>query len=131
MTNKKLNEYAELNPEATNGNKYLFNFNHLEFDGFLGLMVLIGVLRVNKDPINDLYSDDPNKSRPVFKATMPRERLKYMLRFLRFDDCATRLERIQTDKLAPIRWLFEKIQHQLIKYYKPGTYLTIDERLAR
>ena len=74
-------------------------------------MVFIGVLRVNKDPINDLYSNDPNKSRPVFKAIMPKERFKYMLRFRRFDYCATRLERIQTDKLAPIRWLFEKI-HQ-------------------
>ena len=48
-----------------------------------------------------------------------------------FDDCVTRLERIQTDKFAPNRWLFAKIQQQFIKNYKPGTYLTIDERLTR
>ena len=62
---------------------------------------------------------------------MPRERFKCLLRFLRFDDCSTRLERIQTDKPAPIRWLFDNIQLLFLKYYKLGKFLTIDERSAR
>ena len=126
-----MNRYLQLNPSATIANRYLKRFTLLELDAFFGLIILIGVLRVNKEPINDLYSENPNKSRPVFKATMPRERFKCILRFLRFDDCSTRLERIQTDKLAPIRWLFDNIQLLLLKYYKLGKFLTIDERSAR
>ena len=131
MTNKKIDQHLENNPGITIGNKYLYSFSLTEMYGFLGLIILTGVFRANKEPINELYSEDPNKSRPIFKATMQRERLKAFLRFIRFDDQTTRLERIKIDKLAPIRWVFEQIASLLFKYYSPGTNLTIDERLAR
>ena len=49
-------------------------------------MILFGVFRVNKEAITNLYSEDPNIYRPIIKASMPRDRLKVILRFLRFDD---------------------------------------------
>ena len=48
---------------------------------FFGLMLLIGVFRASRDPVNCIYSDDPNYSRPIFRDTMPRDRFKLILRF--------------------------------------------------
>ena len=62
---------------------------------------------------------------------MPRERFKFILRYLRFDNYSSRLERLKTDKLTHIRFVFENIKSSLFKYYSPGTFLTVDERLAR
>ena len=132
MTNKKLNDILSENPATAVGNKsHLNTFSLMELDAYLGLLILTGVFRANKEPINELYSEDPNKSRTIFKATMPRERLKSFSRYLRFDDYSTRMERLKTDKLAPIRWVFESVKSSLFKYYSPGTFLTIDELLAR
>ena len=131
MTNKKLLQYLEAFPDKNIGNKHLATFSLNELYGLFGLLILNGVFRANKEPLNEIYSEDPNKSRPIFKASMPRERLKYLLRFLRFDDFSTRIERIKIDKLAPIRYVFEKIRCSLFDAYDPGKYLTLDEHLCR
>ena len=62
---------------------------------------------------------------------MPRDRFKAILRFVRFDDLETRTMRLQTDKLAPIRFVSDKIIDALNKAYSPNTNLTIDEHLCR
>ena len=97
MTNKKLEQDLQKRPGKSIGNRYLVPFSLMELYGFLGLLILNGVFRCNKEPITELYSEDPNKSKPVFKAAMPRERLKALLRYIRFDDYSSRLERLQTD----------------------------------
>ena len=83
-------------------------------------MILNGAFRASREPLSDLFSEDPNFGRPIFRATMPRERFKVFLRFLRFDDVDTRPERQKSDNLAaiigvatgllgvagnPVRWL--------------------------
>ena len=62
---------------------------------------------------------------------MPRDRFKAILKFLRFDDSATRDERIKEDKLAPISAVFNSLNKSLKQTYTPGTVLTIDEHMAR
>ena len=62
---------------------------------------------------------------------MSRQRFCNLLRFLRFDDHSTRLDRLKSDKLAPIRHIFESIKTSLFDSYYTGTYLTIDERLCK
>ena len=42
MTNKKLNEYLQLTPSAAVANRYLASFTVLEFNTFLGLIILNG-----------------------------------------------------------------------------------------
>ena len=51
---------------------------------------MTGVFHSNRESISDLFSEDVNKCKPIFKATMPRDRLKSLLKFLRFDDVSTR-----------------------------------------
>ena len=61
---------------------------------------------------------------------MPRDRLKSLLKFLRFD-VSTRSQRNVNDKLAPIRDVFETINASLNEFYKPGLFVTGCEHLAR
>ena len=62
---------------------------------------------------------------------MLRERVKTILRFLRLDDQATRIERAKVDKLAPIREIFDMVNNALRSAYHPGTFVTIDRHLCR
>ena len=94
-------------------------------------MILIGVFRASRDPVNCIYSEDPNLSRPIFRATMPRDRFKLILRFLRFDDFRTRLERQKSDQLAHIRFVFDSVVTALRNSYNPNKQLTIDEHLCK
>ena len=131
MTNKKLAEYLDTRPGAGTTNKNLVPFSQLEMYAFIGLLILVGVFRASREPLNEIYCEDPNKARPIFKASIPRDRLKSLLRFLRFDDLTSRIERVKLDKLAPIRTVFDNIKSKLFESYLPGTYLTIDEHLCR
>ena len=53
--------------------------------------------------MHDVWSAQKGFCRPVFAATMSRDRFVSIKRYLLFDDLATRLQRRQGDKLAPIR----------------------------
>ena len=50
--------------------------------------------------------------------------------YLRFDDKATRSERREKDKLAPIRDVWEAVNKNLMKHYLPGDNVTVDEQLV-
>ena len=81
-------------------------------------MVEVGDLRLSREPLNNIYCEDTNKCKPIFKAVMPRYRLKNILRFLRFDDEATtRIERQKSDKLAPIRYVIDAIKGNMLANY--------------
>ena len=111
-------------------NRYMYPITFNEFQAFIGLMMLTGIFRVHRKPISNLYCDDSNLSRPIFKATLPRERFKLFLRFFRFDDFRTTLERIKTDRLASNREVFKKVTCALRESYNPNKLLTIDEHLC-
>ena len=61
-------------------------------------MILNGVFRVNREPLSKLYPQDPNFCHIILKATLPRERFKTILRFLRFDTYETRLVRVSSNQ---------------------------------
>ena len=61
---------------------------------------------------------------------MSRNRFTDILRYLRFDNRATREERRATDKLAAFRDFWTLFQAQLRKFYIPGTDLCVDEQLV-
>ena len=130
MTNLKLMDFFVLYPEKKDSS-YLVPFAMDEIQALIGLLILTGVFHSNRECLSDLFSEDINKCKPIFKATMPRDRMKSMLKFLRFDDASTRVKRVLTDKLAPVRDIFERINRSFVDFYTPGTWVTVDEHLAR
>ena len=58
---------------------------------------------------------------------MSLQRFKYILQFLRFDD---RQHRDPSDRLSPIRVIFELFVKRLPKHFIPGENLTVDEQLV-
>ena len=129
MTNMKLDAFLLANP-GQSINRYLHSFSLDELTGFISLMLLTGVFRAKREPIGELFNDDLNFGRPIFRAAMPRERMKNILRFLRFDNHVTRDVRVIQDKLAPIRDVFEEVNNALKCAYRPGKFVTIDEHLS-
>ena len=130
MTNQKLDSFVTSNPSFGN-QKYFKRISLDELHAFFGLMVETGVFRLFREPLDNLYCEDRNKSRPIFNATMPRDRFKVILRFLRFDDETTRSVRQKTDALAPIRYVIDTINENLRAIYLPNKWVTIDEHLCR
>ena len=99
-----------------------------EMIAFIGLNLLAGLHKSNHEPISTLWSE--KEGRPVYIATMSRNRFTDILRYLRFDNRATREERRATDKLATFRDFWTLFQAQLRKFYIPGTDLCVDEQLV-
>ena len=130
MSNQKLDAYVTAHPTIA-GDKDYQRISLIELYAFLGLMVVTGVLRISKEPVDNLWCADPNKSRPILIATMARDRFKVILRFLRFDDTTTRTIRQKDDKLAPIRYIIDLTSDNLLSCYSPGKWVTVDEHLCR
>ena len=99
-----------------------------EMTAFIGLNLLAGLHKSNHEPILSLWSE--KEGRPVYIATMFRNRFTDILKYLRFDNRATRAERRATDKLAAFRDFWTLFQAQFQKYYIPGTDLCVDEQLV-
>ncbi|CAF3535705.1 unnamed protein product [Rotaria socialis] len=85
------------------------------------------VHRSKNADLNDLWSTI--NERPIFRATMAKNRFKSLLRFCRFDNIATREQRLKGNKLAPIRELWLMFLAQLRICYTPGESLAVDEQL--
>ena len=98
-----------------------------EFYGFIGLLLLMGVLRSRKESVHHMWSAQKGFCRPVFAATMSRDRFVSIKRYLRFDDLQTRVQRRQDDKLAAIREIFERFVRNCKESMNPTAELTIDE----
>lgn len=99
-----------------------------ELQQYIGLVLLAGVYRGNKEPINHLWNEI--SGRIVFSKTMPRNRFTTITRFLRFDDKETRPGRRERDKLAPIREFANTFLAKCKTNYKPSANLCVDEQLV-
>lgn len=98
-----------------------------EILAFLGLIITGGLYKAKHLTCELLWS--PKHGPPIFRATMSAMRFKALMRFMRFDDKATRSRRREKDKLAPIRDIFDEINRRLLDYYVPNESLTVDEQL--
>ena len=72
-----------------------------ELRKYLGLRLLAGVYRANKEAITHLWNKETG--RPIFGNTMARKRFPAITRCFRFDSKIDRPARRAQDKLAPIR----------------------------
>ena len=95
---RKVRQWNDDNPE----NRREWNeVDSTEIKAFIGLCLYAGLHKSNHEAVSLLWSE--NEGRPIFTATMSRNRFTSILKFLRFDNRATREERQADDKLAPFR----------------------------
>ena len=98
-----------------------------EMLAFVGLMILQGVYKSAGEATEGLWSAD---SRKIFSDTMTYHCFVDILRFLSFDDKATRNRRREQDKLCPIRESWDSFKHNTTGAMVPDKFLTIHERRA-
>ena len=96
-----------------------------ELKAFLGLHIIGGAYGSQYRQAKELWSD--MHGQPIFRATMSEQRFRAIKRCFRMDDP---LRRDKSDKLSPVRHVWEIFQKKLTEYYIPGPYLTIDEQLV-
>lgn len=81
--------------------------NNLELKALLGLLYLAGVFRNNRRLVKDFWKTD-GTGFEIFRVTMAQRRFEFLLTCLRFDNKENRAQKLEIDKLAPIRALFER-----------------------
>ena len=100
-----------------------------ELFALIGLLYLAGIYKSGRQNFEDLWAQD-GTGVELFHTTMSSRRFKYLLECLRFDDKSTRTERLKSDKLAPIREIFQMFVSNCQKTYSISEFGTIDEMLA-
>lgn len=98
-----------------------------ELDAFLGLLYLRGVLGFRRHSINSIWSSQFGS--PYFREVMSRNRFREILRFLRFDEQCSRRQRVEQDKYAHFREIFDLFVSNCLQVYTPNPFLTVDEQL--
>ena len=102
----------------------------LSIDGlkvFLGLCIIQGVIKGRDEPLCSFCEN--SYGRKMFSEIMARNKFQQVLRYIRFDDKATRTKRRGSDKFAAIRELWESVVLNCQKAFFPCTNVTIDEQL--
>ncbi|KRZ03623.1 PiggyBac transposable element-derived protein 4 [Trichinella zimbabwensis] len=99
-----------------------------EIKALLGLLLLAGVFHSSRLNLCDLYDTD-GTGVEIFSSTMSLERLRFLLRCMRFDDHLTCSERKLQDKLAAIRMVFDSFVRNCTENYMHSPHATIDEVL--
>lgn len=105
---------------------YTHDLDLIELKALLALLYFSGLQGSVRRNMKELYG---KLSSPIYRATMPRQRFEFLLTFLRFDDKSTRDQRKLTDKLAPIREIWNIFINNCKSNFKPGKNVTIDEQL--
>ncbi|XP_030749217.1 piggyBac transposable element-derived protein 5-like [Sitophilus oryzae] len=131
-TNKKANDFIKTYNECHEDKlETWIEVDTTEMLAFLGVLILAGRFREAKESVRNLWSTTNNAfTRPIYQATMSRNRFSDILRHLRFDDLSTRAERKEQDKLAPIREITDIFAKNCRESYKPSAFGTIDEQLV-
>ena len=99
-------------------------------NAFIGILILFGATRGRKESIKCIWSNDGAFCRPIFKATMGRDAFQNILRFIRTDNHETRQERRASDKLAPIREVWEIFTNNCQNCLVPESQVCVDEQLV-
>ena len=99
-----------------------------EILAMLGILVISGAQQASRHDIADLWKSD-GTGMDLLRSVMTYKRFKFLLCHMRFDDSNTREERRLTDRLAPIRNIFESVVGAFRQMYSPTEHLTLDEAL--
>lgn len=98
-----------------------------ELLAFIAICYARGALGMKNMSVTNIFS---RKYGPeLIRGTMSRDKFKTIMRFLRFDDKETRLERLASDKFALMSFVWNSFIENCKKCYNPGENLTVDEQL--
>ena len=130
MTNKNISKVRnELPKNILDDNKYTFLHLTSTFEmlAVIGLIYLRGLLGLASHNIEILFNNLTGN--PIFGATMSKNRFKFLLSHISFDDAGDRPERWKYDRFAAFRKIFEIFNYNCGKVAVPDNYLTLDETL--
>jgi len=102
--------------------------DNIEMHCYLGLLILAGVMKGHNESVMSLWNEE--NGRAIFNQSMARNRFTAISRCIRFDDAAARRRTRSTDKLAPIRDVFELWVKSFQDCYIPNENVTVDEQLV-
>lgn len=122
------NTYIQQNKSNISRERDALPTNIMELKALIGLLFMGGVLRSSHLNTEDLWSKD-GTGVEIFPCVMSRNRFKFLLQCIRFDDIETRETRKKIDRLAPIREIFEYFNAKCQQQYVVGDVVTIDEML--
>ncbi|XP_064115032.1 uncharacterized protein LOC135221138 [Macrobrachium nipponense] len=109
------------------GNVALRDMDLRELKAFIGILIMSSVRSDNHTTMSDMW-DLPEGNR-LYRCTMSERHFTLLMRVLRFNHSATRVERVRTDHLAPNQKLFNHVVANCQKKYSPGPHLTVEEQL--
>ena len=98
----------------------------VEVDALFGLMYFRGILGVNLDMTDRLFS---NNSHFVFGTIMSKNRFRFLKCYIFFDNPQERTQLWKTDRFGAVREIWEIFNSNLSKHVAPSAYLSIDETL--
>ena len=101
-----------------------------ELLAFFGLLYLAGMHKQSHTNLNQLWATNATGIE-LFSLIMSKERFRFLIRCLRFDDLSTRNARKETDKMAAFRDVFETFRTACVDNYEPGEFVTCDEMLEK
>uniref|UniRef100_A0A1B6E438 PiggyBac transposable element-derived protein domain-containing protein n=1 Tax=Clastoptera arizonana TaxID=38151 RepID=A0A1B6E438_9HEMI len=100
----------------------------IETKALFGLLYLAGLLKSSRLNTKDLW-DREGCGIERFWLTMSQDRFLFLLKHLRFDSNATRMERKELDKFTHVREMFDLFTTNCKKSYTVGEHVTVDEML--
>lgn len=102
--------------------------NCAEVQAVFGVLFLIAVKRNNHTSVLELWSKD-GAGMVILRAAFSYKRFLFLLRVLRFDDYRERIVKEETDKLAPIRNIYQKFVENCKQNYTLGESVAVDNML--
>lgn len=123
-TNKKIETEAAKNARQTSAHSSTVP---AEIRALLGIMVYRGCQKDSHLTAEDMWS--PITGIDMYRAAMSERRFCFLLRCLCFDDSSTQLQRLSTDKFAPIRKIWDIFIDNCKEMYIPSENLTVDDQL--
>ncbi|KAM7018170.1 piggyBac transposable element-derived protein 4-like [Tautogolabrus adspersus] len=97
-----------------------------ELKAFIALLYVRGAYNKNIE-MESFWSEEWGFA--FFRATMPRNRFREIMRYLRFDKKHDRHARLSSDKFALMSDVWGAFVGNSIACYKPGACITVDEQL--
>ena len=126
---KCTNEYIEFVASNFARRRDATPTNRVEIRAFFGVIYMAGIYHANRLNAEELWSTD-GSGVEIFRLAMSLQRFRFLIRCIRFDSKETRALRKETDKLAPIRNIFDRFVANCQNGFHLSEFVTVDEMLA-
>ncbi|XP_074521245.1 uncharacterized protein LOC141786531 [Halichoeres trimaculatus] len=96
-----------------------------ELKAFIALLYARGVYGKNMD-FESFWSQEWGL--PFFRSTIPRDRFREIMRYLRFEKKQDQHTQQFNDKFAPMSFVWDRFVNNSIACYQPGSCITVDKQ---